>query len=331
VVVNAGQSGYYRTLYAPKEFAALAAGFSKLAPVDQLGMLGDSWSLGMAGLQSAASFLELAKATPLSADPQVWGRIARVFASINAAYAADPARQKTFAAFAIARLAPMMAQVGWNAREGELGTIANLREDLIQTLGELGDAATVGEARRRYGAMGSDPAAVPGALRKTILGVVAQHADAATWDALHGAARAEKTPLIKSHLYLMLAATNDEALARRALQLALTDEPGHTDSAAMVAAAAQNHPDMAFDFAMANIGKVNERVDAPSRSTYFPRLASKSADPAMVGKLNAYAGANLVATARRATDTAIAGINYRIKVRAERLPEIDAWLARNGG
>jgi aminopeptidase N len=330
LVVNAGQTGYYRTLYAPKEFAALSAGFDKLAPIDQLGLLSDSWSLGMAGLQSASSVLDLAKATPLAADPKVWARLARVFASLHVSYGGDSARQKRFADFAIARLAPVMAQVGWTPRTGERDTIANLRAQLISALGALGDPATVGEARRRYAAMATDPATLPGPLRKTVMSVVAAHADAATWDALHAAALAEKSPMLKDHLYDLLASAENRELAQRALKLALTDEPGVTNSASMVARVAQQHPEMAFDFAVANIDKVNERVDATSRSRYFPRLASQSADPAMIDKVNNYAGANLAPTSRRDADTAIAGIRDRIRVRRERMPEIDAWLAKNG-
>jgi aminopeptidase N len=330
LVVNAGQTGYYRTLYAPAQFTALTAGFDKLAPIDQLGLLADSWALGLAGLQPASSALDLAKATPLSADPKVWARIASVFASVHDMYAGDSARQKRFADFATARLAPVMAQVGWVARAGEPDTVANLRAQLIAVLGELDDPTVVGEARRRYGAMATDPAAVPGPLRKTIMAVVAQHADAATWDALHAAAVAEKSPMIKDFLYHLLASTDDKALAQRALKLALTDEPGVTNSASMVAQVAASHPDMAFDFAIANMGKINERVDATSRSRYFPRLASHSVDPAMIEKVNAYAGANLAATSRRDADTAIVGIKDRIRVRTERMPEIDAWLAKNG-
>ena len=331
VIVNAGQSGYFRTLYAPAAFAPLAAAFSKLAPIDQLGVLSDSWSLGLAGLQPTSDYLDLAKNAPLSADPQVWGKIAGVFASINNYYEGEPKRRQAFRTFAIARLAPVMTQVGWNARTGEPDTIANLRSQLIYVLSELDDGATVGEARRRYAARATDPLALPGPLRKTIMAVVAKHADAATWDGLRAAAQGEKSPMIKDQLYSLLASPEDKALAKRALDLALTDEPGATNSASMIAGVARNHPDEAFDYAVANLGKVNERIDATSRSRYFPGLAGGSSDPAMIGKIKAYADANLAASSRRDADTAIAGITYRIKVRNERLPSIDAWLARNAG
>jgi aminopeptidase N len=327
VVVNAGQSGYYRTLYAPKHFSTLAAGFAGLAPIDQMGLLADSWALGLAGLEPASDFLDLASAATPASDPQVWGKIASVFKTIHNQYAGDRQRQQRFDQFATGRLAPVFAQVGWTARDGENATIANLRAELIDTLSVLGDQATVAEARRRYAAQTSDPNAMPGALRKTIMAVVAEHADATTWDGLRRAALAEKSPMIKDQFYSLLALAGDDALARRALDLAMTDEPGVTNSAAMLAQVAREHPELAFDFALANMAKVNERVDATSRSRYFPRLAAGSAEQATIGKLEAYASANLAAGSRRDADTAIAGIRDRIKVRAERLPAIDAWLA----
>jgi len=329
VLVNAGQSGYFRTLYAPAHFSFLAAGFAGLAPIDQMGLLSDSWSLGLAGLQPASDFLDLASAATPATDPQVWGKVAHVFMAIHGRYQGDRTRQQRFDTFAIARLAPVLQQVGWTAREGENATIANLRAGLIDTLGALGDAATVAEARRRYAAQATEPLALPAAIRKSVMAVVAEHADAATWEALHRAALAEKSPMIKDQLYDVLASVGDATLARRALALAMTEEPGVTNSAAMLAQVARQHPEMAFDFALANIDKVNERVDASSRSRYFPRLAAGSSEPATIVKLDTYAAGNLAPGARRDADTAIAGIRDRIKVRAERLPMIDAWLAKH--
>jgi aminopeptidase N len=224
-----------------------------------------------------------------------------------------------------------MAQTGWEAHSGELSAVANLREQLIETLSELGDPNVVAEARRRYAAMDKDPSSVPGPLRKTVLSVVAQHADAATWDSLRARARAENNPLLRDHLYALLASSRDRALAGRALQLALTDEPGLTNSAAMISTVARRYPDMAVDFALANVEKINERVDASSRSRYFARLASASSNPATIDKLRGYAQDHLAASSRGDVYSAIAAIQDRIKTNAARLPEIDAWLKQNGG
>lgn len=328
VIVNAGQSGYYRTLYTPPHFAKIKAGFASLAAIDQLGILTDAWSLGLNGQQPATDALELAAATPVQADPQVWGTIAAVFEDFNDLYAGTGARQEAFRKFAIAKLTPVLARIGWKEQPGELDTVATLRDELIHTLSALGDPAVIAEARRRYAASKTDASAIPGPLRKTILGVVARHADAATWDQLHAAAQREKTPLIKDHLYLLLSSTQDAALARRALDLSLTTEPGATNSAQMISQVAKLHPDLAFDFAIAHMKQVNGKVDASSRSRYYPGLAATSVDAAMIGKVNAYATANLAPSSRRDAETTAARIAYRIKVREERLPEVDAWLAR---
>ncbi|HKU13394.1 MAG TPA: M1 family metallopeptidase [Steroidobacteraceae bacterium] len=325
VVVNSGQSGYYRTLYAPPQFGALANTFASLAAIDQLGVLSDTWALGLAGQQSPGDVLTLAAAIPPTADPQVWGRLAVIFDRLNDYYAGQTERQARLRKFAISRLQPVLERLGWSARQGELDTTAILRADLIDTLSALGDSKVVAEARRRYAA--GDEKSVPPPLRKTILGVVARHADAATWDRLHAAARAEKTPLVKDHMYYLLATTEDESLANRALQLALTDEPGATNTPAMIAGVSELHPDLAFDFAIAHMKEINERVDASSRSSYFPALAARSSSPATISKVNAYAKANLPASARRASQTAVASITDRIRVRRDQLNAIDEWLA----
>jgi aminopeptidase N len=44
VVVNAGQSGYFRTLYAGEQQAALRDAFATLDPIDQLGLVDDAWA-----------------------------------------------------------------------------------------------------------------------------------------------------------------------------------------------------------------------------------------------------------------------------------------------
>ena len=163
-----------------------------------------------------------------------------------------------------------------------------------------------------------------------MLGIVASHADAATWDTLHAMAQSEKTAQVRDEYYGLLARAEDDALARRALDLALTDEPGETNSASMIAGVSGKHPDMAFDFAMAHMAQIDPKVDTTSRSRFYPGIAGGSHDPAMIAKLRAYADAHVAAKSRRATETAIAGVENAIKVRRERRPELAAWLKKNG-
>ncbi len=331
VLLNAGQSGYFRSRYPKEAFAAIRDAFAKLSPIDQLGIMGNTAALGMTGLQPASDSLDLIKATPLDADVKIWGRIADSLQGFDSLYQGDQPRQQKFRAFALSTLRPVLNEFGWEAKAGENEPDAILRTNLISSLADLGDAEVIAEARRRYAARAEDSKAMPRELYKTILGIVASHADKTTWEQMHAEAKAEKRAMMKDRLYQLLASSEDKALAQRALELAFTDEPGATNSAAMIGSVANQHPDMAFDFAMAHRDKLETLVDTTSSSRYYPRLAGQSMDPAMIGKLKDYAAKYVAAGSRRATETAIDNIEYRIHIRDKRLPEIDAWLKKQKG
>ena len=325
VLLNAGQTGYFRTLYQPAQIKALTGAYAKLDPIDQLGVAADVWALGMGGLEPASDVLDFIKVTPLDASPALWDQISGDFDALDGYYDGDAKRQGALRKYAVSRLSPKLAQIGWDAKPGEEAPVAILRSSLIGTLGHLGDAKVIAEARRRYELNQMSPE-----LRTVILGVVAGHADGATWDKMHAAAKAEKTPLVKDRLYGMLAASEDKALAQRALDLAITGEAGATNSAQLISAVARHHPELAFDFAVAHKDQVDKLVDSTSAARYYPMLAGRSSDVATIDKVKAFADKYIAATSRRDAETAIAGIRYRAMVREQRLPAVDAWLKKNG-
>jgi aminopeptidase N len=327
-LLNAGQSGYYRTLYAPALLDRLAGSFGRLATVDQLGLLADNWGLGLAGYQSAARALDLVDRASPDANTRLSTRIASILEQIHGMYEGDPAHQAMVARYAARKLGAVMARVGWTAKPGEPATVAVLRANLIGALGGMNDPAIVAEADRLYAA--NDPLAAAGPLRSTILAVVARNVDAAGWERLHAQARAETNPLVKAQLYRLLGAAHDPALAQRALDLALTDEPGATTSSAMIASVAAQHPDLAFDFAIHNRERVEPLVDSSSRSRFLPSLAGGSSDPAMVAKVQDYAARYMTPQSRRPADQAIASIQDRVRVRQTRLPDITRWFEAKG-
>jgi len=327
LLVNVGQRGYYRTLYGPVRFAAIRDHFSQLAPIDQLGVLADTWALGLAGLQPLPDFLGLVQAAATDADPQLWQDLADDLGTLDRYYRGEGARQARFRAFASERLRPMLERVGWQPVAGESDPVKVLRARLIDVLGTLADPVVVKEARRRFEAADKDPAAMPAPLRKSLLGVVALNADAAGWNRLHAQARAEKSPMIRDQLYTMLSSSRDPALAQRALALALTDEPGATVSGSMIRGVSVEFPDRAFDFAVAHKDAVDAKIDPNERIRYYPSLASNSYDPAMIDKMAAFAGKYIATGSRRDAEAAIEDIRYHIALRRDRLPAIDAWLA----
>jgi aminopeptidase N len=324
LVVNYGQTGYYRTLYTPALLGRLAQNYGSLRPVDQIGLLADQWSLGLAGYQPAGLALDLADAAPANANPALWSRIAGIIGTIHYYYKGDATHRALIERYAARKLVPVLHRLGWAPRADEPSNDAILRTTLIATLGEMGNREVVDEVARRFAA--NDASMNSGPLRTTLLGVLAYNANAEQWERLHQLARAERNPLVKQELYGLLGSAKDPALAQRALDLALTDEPGATNGSRMIAAVAGDHPDMAFDYALAHLDQVDGLVDASSRSRYLPRLASGSSDPAMIDKLTRFASEHMTPQSRTPADQAIGAIRNRIQVREERLPDIGRWL-----
>ena len=326
LLVNAGQSGYYRVAYQPEMIDALRKDFASLPAIDQVGLLGDSESLAYADYQSMAAPLSLLDAVPAGASQRVIEDVVGSFAGYYELFKADPKRQAQLAKITTARFGAVLGNLGMLQKGDEPLIQSNLRSSLIASLGSMGDAAVVAEAKRLFDALDKNPAALDGPLRTTWLAIIASSADKPTWDKIRKLGQTAESQRVKSTMYGLLGRTRDKALAQDALNLALTDEPDATTSAGIISAVAGEHPDLAVDFALANLAKVSALVDVASRSEYVAQLANGSEDPAMPAKLDAYAKKHLTPDSRKPVDTAITVINNRIKTRPRIKTEIGAWL-----
>ena len=325
VVVNAGQSGYFRVLYDRASFAGIAKAFASVPSVDQLGVLDDAIALGYTGQQPMSDPLELVKALPADAASAVMERAAKYTAELARYATGNAAQSAALSRFATARLLPVLNRLGWTPKADEPAIAGNLRSELIATLGGMGEPSVVAEARRRF----ADPAAIDPSVRVAILTAVAKNADAQTWDALHAMAKAETSAQLRDTLYGLLGKARDPQLADKALALALTAEPGPTTSPVIVAAVGAEHPDRAVAFVLANYDKVTAQLDTSGAAKFVARLGQESADPAMIETLRGYAAAKVAEGSRRPIDEAISRIQDRIRVRETRMGEVQAWLAKN--
>ena len=111
VLINAGQAGYYRTLYSPAALAALRGRFASLPPIDQLGLLGDNFALAYAGYQPMGTALDLLAAAPKEANQKLTGDVAGRYEALYDLFDDQPAVRKQIAARAAAALAPAMRRL----------------------------------------------------------------------------------------------------------------------------------------------------------------------------------------------------------------------------
>lgn len=327
-VINAGQTGYYRSLYPEANVKALAKDFTRLSSMDQIGLMADNFQLGLGGYQPIGLALDLVDAVPASASPAVLAELPGYVESAYTMLEADKAAQARVAAYASKKLGPVLSGVGYDAKAGEGPQVPVLRSSLVSTLGGMGDKEVVAEANKRFAALAGNPAALDGPLRNVWLRIIAENADAATWEKLRALANGAKTDLEKSTTFALLGAAKDEALARKALDLALTDEPGKTTSAAIISAVGAEHPMLAVDYVLAHRQQYEALIDVSARSQAIARLGGNSADPVMATKLDAYASQYLTPESRKVVDRSISAIKTRIETRQRLKPALTAWFAK---
>jgi len=317
VLVNAGQTAYFRTRYKSEAFTELANRYGHLAPADQLGLLNDTAALAYTGDTPLANLQKIAASLPADADPVVWSALAGQLLEIDRLYHGGEA-QKAFRVYARGVLQPLLTKLGWDAHPGEPDNVAIVRSTLLFAMGRFTDPAVVAEARRRFAELRKSPDSIPAAVRNTVLEIVGENADAATWEALHSLARTASSVLERLQYYGALAAVQDAGLAQKALDLALSEEPPITLRPQIIARVSRHHPDLAVSFAIAHWKTIGPMLESGSMHQFVPRLAQSGSDLALVDKLNAFAKENIPETARNALDKTVARIRYNSRV-AQRL------------
>jgi aminopeptidase N len=277
------------------------------------------------GEEPMANLLELLRQVPPDADPLVVLDLVRTLERMDRLFEGLPS-QAAFRSYAIATLSPALTRIGWTAKGQETDNSAILRAALIGELSEMGDPAVVAEGRRRFADYRRDPFATPADMRRTVLQIVALHADPGTWTQLQTMAEQAKTELERRELYAFLGTAEDTVLARKALDLAFSGKPPVTVTPEIIAAVSQLHPDMAFEFATSHWDRLAPRIEPASQPEYIPGLISHAYDPALIRKLDAFAEQHIPSSARQNVRKAKSNIRYNADIRAKRLPEIVAWI-----
>jgi aminopeptidase N len=324
LLVNAGQLGYARVLYEDRAFDSLVSHTAALGPMDQLGLINDAAALGIAGYTSAARLLTLASAVPASANPVVWERVLEVLLGIDHHYGDTPQRA-AFHRYTLKMLTPLVARVG-SPVPGEASNIEVLRGQLQELQALFGDAAVIAAARQHYAAGAGSPAQ-----QRTDLGIVAQTADASTFDTLLAHAERTADPLQKLHIYRALAGVSDPALARRMIDVALSDKVPAGSNSGLLARIAVDHADMTWDAVVPRLNDSSLPLTKQERWYLAAEVASYSARPQRIADLQAYEARNVPEEARKPFLGAVAAIQRNQRMTQKVLPQLDQWIKAHGG
>ena len=329
VKLNAGESGYYRTLYSDDVFGALSADFGNLPAVDRLGLLNDSYSLGFTGYAPFSRFLNLVDDTPQNDEAQITLNIVNNLRGLKGLFKDQPGEEQ-FADYARAWVTPIFAKHGWDATAGETESDAIVRITMIGAMAGLEDADVIAEANRRFAAYLNDPSSLSPEILSTVISIAATYADEATFNQLLDRTKNADNPREQRLLYGALSNVKDEALARRAMEFFLSDEVSPQFRPRYFRSLASDHPRMIWDYYVANFEKIEADLDPLERIEYAAGLASSTGDETIGEELKAFAAKNLPESSKKSVDRAVQFLQLRASIKRERLPEVVEWLeARN--
>jgi len=228
--------------------------------------------------------------------------------------------------FVINFVQPRFAKLGWEPKAGDSPEERQLRALLASTLARAGDERAIQEARRRFARYQEDPASVSPEMLDFVVNTVGRYADGATYAALGKQVAAARTDEERNRFGAAMTLVQDPALAASALNMAVSPEMPANLSTVIVSSIGREHPDQAWEFAVAHRDTLLKSADAVGRNRALASVVAGSSDARHADMMEHYVGQNFgpdaLVEARRVGN----GIRVRAAQKARLLPQVRAAL-----
>jgi aminopeptidase N len=325
--LNVNGAGNYRVEYDELSWKFLFGVLKNLGVEDRVNLLSDAWALVQANRAPIALYLGLAEKLPTSTELAEREQIIHVLDFINRLLSGSSEREQ-FQRYARSLLRPTFDVVGWEARPDEQPARANLRASLITALGNLNDPKIIASCRERFKGFLTNPESLAPDLRPAVFSVVGRYADELTWNELHQLGLKTTSIEEKQNYYDALAGAIDSKLVKKSLPIALTDELPTSRAVFLVLRVAResDHPDIAWDFAKANMKALLAKSDALGANTYAPSLFTFFSDDSRAPELRTYAKNSLPAATAPQVAKALDEIRFRSEFKKRLAPQLNAWI-----
>jgi aminopeptidase N len=329
--LNVNGSGNYRVQYDDVSWKLLLRALPNLDVEDRVNLLSDAWALVQANRAPISLYFGLVEKLPASTELAQREQLINVLDFINRLLIGSPEREE-FQRYARSLLRPTFEPLGWEPKAGESLATGNLRASLIVALGDLNDSVIIAGCRERFEKYLTNRAALAPDLRPSVLAVVGRYADEETWNQLHELGLKTTSIEEKQNYYNALAGAIDPKLVKKTLPIALTDELPTSRAIFLVSRVARQseHPDLAWDFAKANMKKLLAKTDALGATRYAPSLFTFFAENSRANELTVYAKAKLPETSVPEIAKAVDEIQFRSELKRRLAPQLSAWIERKG-
>ena len=332
VLANAGATGYYRAGYQADAVRALANDAeSKLSPAERIALQTDIWASVRVGREPVGDYLALAQG--LSSDrnravmDDVLGRL-----DFIGRYLVTESDRESYRAWMRGYLAPMLKDVGWDAKPGESDEQRTLRSRLFSAAGyDARDPEVLAHARKLADKALDDPSSVDRQIAGGAMALAALNGGEDFYDRLMTALKNPKSPE-EYYMYLFtLPQFSDPKLLQRTLDYALSPDVRSQDALGVISSVMSNPEGqkLAWDFVLAHWDAV-QKVGGPFASGRIVGSTSSFCDAHMRDQVVEFFAAHKVEAAERTYRQSIERINNCVDLKSRQEPQLASWLGQHG-
>jgi aminopeptidase N/puromycin-sensitive aminopeptidase len=326
---NAGGKGYYRSAYAPVQYAALVAQVETgLTPEERISLTGDEWARVRADKAAVGDYLNLVAA--LSSDPSsdVLSNAVDNVSVIRDQVASTKEERAALAAWILRTFIPVYAKLG-NASASDTSHQRALRAYLFGILASGGkDADLQAQARGIADQYLANPASVDPTLGQTAVSIAARNGDSALFDTLQKTYEASSDPALQVFALQELAIFTNPALLERALEYSVSPKVRNQDSAFQfnIAMRASENREQAWKFIKTHWTQVQAEFTTEMGSYLVDGTGSFCTADAR-DDVKSFFATHPVPAADSALRHALEHIDGCIEFRREQEPNLKKWLA----
>jgi aminopeptidase N len=334
---NARGKGYYRSAYAPGQFADLVThAESDLTPPERISLLGDEWAQVRVKQVKVGDYLNLVAALKSDPSSDVFSMAASRIGTIADKVASRKEERYELAAWVQRNFAPAYARLGPPAPDDSPNTL-ELRAQLLLLLVEHGnDADLKVDARKIADQFLDNPAAVDPTLAQAALEAAAQNGDTALaatlFDRLQKVYETSTDPDLQETALRLLVQFNDPALLERGLEYSVSSKVRNQDAAIQFAIGLED-PDTR-DATWRFIKKHWDQVHADLTTdlgSYLVAGAGSFCTNSARDDVQSFFATHPVSASDVALKHALENIDGCVEQRHLLEPNLKKWLAAQGG
>ncbi len=326
---NAGGKGYYRTAYTPADYTALASQVeSALSPTERISLIGDEWAQVRANKATVGDYLNLVAAVKDDPNANVVSSALDGLGAVDSRIASTPEEKDALDTWFRQTFAPEYAKLGTPA-DSDTPDKKQLRALLFAALGAARDPQILAEARELSAKYLVNPDAVDPDIAQTALQITARNGDATLFNRLQKISETSTNPEIQIGALHLLAMFEDPALAKRALEYAVSDKVRNQDAAIQLSISLDmdKNRELAWNFIRTHWDEVKKEF-TPEMGSLLVGATSTFCSASDRDEVSQFFAAHKVPDADQAVKHAIERIDGCIELRNLQEPQLKTWLAK---